>query len=403
MRYELEMFDDFVSNKLRKNNTINITTAEIIDRIAAIPLEERRIKKALTDLAFSDLKEKTVERIIQVYQNKLIILSNDLTKKIEGKEIPKLEKIDDENHLLRLKVLLLNTLMELLTFIEKHFRRYFSESATIPSAYFYNSKTYVSQQIQEFEQTCKAKNIDKEFGGVLMIPLKNFLSAPKGTTFKELIYCKTYLREIRNTLNSENSGLKLERELMLSLIYLNFNTHPFYHYVAKKITAHYQSKPTIEKQLGCLQLFKKLLNQTQVKPDFEYVPRAESIKAVLTKWITEEIEYFTKQKQIEIHFPIQDINNGLQVKENDKLEFNLSVAQLAYTIKLLLKSNIINPSSTEGLLNFITKNFSTLNQNEISKASLRNKLYTTEFATIEHIQKIMSKMMNNAEADKSKL
>ncbi|ADR20442.1 hypothetical protein MATR_19380 [Marivirga tractuosa] len=396
------MFEDFVSNKL-KNNNLNFNTTEISDLLRAIPKEEQRIKKALMKLVFSDLKEKVVERIIQTYQSKLIFLSNDLTKKIEGKDIPKLDEIERDNQLLRFKVLLLNTLMDLLTFIEKHFSKYFAESEIIPSAYFYNSKAFVSQQIQDFQQVCNSKNIDKSFITVLMMPLENFLIAPKGTTFKELIYCKSYLREIKNTLNTEVSGIKMERELILSLIYINFNTYPFYNYVAKKITAHYQTKPTIQKQLGCLQLFKKLLNQCQVKPDFEYIPRAESIKDQLIKWITEEIEYFTKQKQIEIHFDFNDNNADRQISKSDKIHCELSVAQLAYSMKLLVKSKLINASSTEDLLDFITKNFSTVNQKQISKASLKNKFYMAEHSTIEHVQDVMSDLISNAEVDKTKL
>jgi hypothetical protein len=293
--------------------------------------------------------------------------------------------------------------MSLLSYIEEHFSKYFSESAPIPSTYFYNSKAYLSQHFNQFHEMLKSRNINPTFIRVIMDPFDSFMKATKGTTFKELMYCKTYLKEIESVLQSGACGLRLERKLIISLFYLNYNTYHFYNYVAKKITIHYQAKSNFQRQLESLQLFKKLINQSPIKPDYEYIGKAESIKEQLKKWTEEELEYFTSKKQIEIKFSEYPYAINLNVKETDKIECNLSVAQIAYSMKLLVKSNIISPPSTEELLDLITKNFSTKNQKEISKSSLRNKFYSAEYSTIQHIQKVMNELINDAEEDKTKI
>ncbi len=403
MRYELQMFEDFVLNKLLDTNISTYTDFELEKWIDIIPKETSTIKNALMVIAFSNLSEKIVERKIQTYQSQLILLSNGLAKLIKTKAISDLDTIDQTNLPLKVKISLMNNTMSLLSYIEEHFSKYFSESAPIPSTYFYNSKAYLSQHFKQFHQVLQSRNVNPTFVRVIMDPLESFMKAASGTTFKELMYCKTYLKEIEAVLQSDACGFKLERKLIISLFYLNYNTYHFYNYVAKKITIHYQSKSNFQRQLESLQLFKKLINQSPIKPDHDYIIGAESIKEQLRKWVEEELEYFTSKKQIEIKFSEYPFTNNLNVKETDKIECNLSVAQIAYSMKLLVKSNIIAAPSMEDLLELISKNFSTKNQKEISKSSLRNKFYTAESSTIQHIQKVMNELINNAEEDKTKI
>ncbi|MFQ3213280.1 MAG: hypothetical protein ACI9GZ_003392 [Bacteroidia bacterium] len=368
--------------------------------IKSIYQEKSRIKNQLMHIAFSSLKDQVVERHIQTYQSKLIILSNQVTRTIKSNAFPKLGDIKSNNKYLQIRVILSDTLMEVLTFIEDHFTNFFSENAPIPDAYFRQSKSYLEQQIRDFKQLGEIKNISAELSSIYMDPIYAFQKAPKGTTFKQLIYAKNYLKNIRNLLTSRLSGFKLERELISSMIYLNLNTYQFYHFVAKKITKHYQAKISFANQLATLNLFKKLILQSQTKPDFEYIAQTESIKEQLTKWVTEELAYFSTRRQIEIKFAEPAFNQKIP-QPAEKMVSSLSVAQLAYSLKLMVKTNLFKPDSPTKLIDFIAANFSTANQGEISKASLKNKYYSADFSTVEDVQKIMKEMVALAEQDKT--
>jgi hypothetical protein len=171
--------------------------------------------------------------------------------------------------------------------------------------------------------------------------------------------------------------------------------------VAKRITRHYQSRSTFQKQLIQLQLFKKLTNQSQTKPDFEFNQGVESLKTSLVKWLEEEIFFYKERKQLGIQFQEHSQLKNLPVKSRDKIYSNLSVAQLAYMMKLMANANIITPESTSKLVEFISDNFSTGSQKDISKKSLRNKIYSPESSTIENVQEMMESLISKAENDKS--
>jgi len=69
-------------------------------------------------------------------------------------------------------------------------------------------------------------------------------------------------------------------------------------------------------------------------------------------------------------------------------------------MKLLANSNIITPENTSKLVEFISDNFSTRSQKDISINSLRNKIYSPENTTIENVQEIMEALVEKAEKDK---
>lgn len=83
MRYELQMFDDFVSNYLNPDQEKQqLSNFEFQQCKQSFIKEQERIQHAFMMLAFSDYDDKTIERQIQLYQNKLILLSNEISQKI---------------------------------------------------------------------------------------------------------------------------------------------------------------------------------------------------------------------------------------------------------------------------------------------------------------------------------
>lgn len=291
--------------------------------------------------------------------------------------------------------------MALLTFIEKHFTKYFSQDSEIPSAYFHSSKSTLKYKLLKIQEISNKKNLDSKLFKIINYHMKSFIDSPKGASYRELIYCKTFLQEIYNILNSSLTGLKLEKQLITNLIYLNFNVYALYNYIAKRIIQHYQSKSTYQKQLIVLQLFKKLINQSQIKPQFAFKSGVESLKKSLSIWIEEEIKYHQERRQLTIQFQESSNLKNRANKSNEKIYCNLSVAQLAYFMKLMANAKVITPQNISMLVDFISNNFSTSSQSEISKKSLRNKIYSPETGTIENVQEVMESLIDEAEKDKA--
>ena len=72
----------FVSNYLSSENNKQLSKSEFYQWEQTFIKEQERIQNAFMDLGFSNNDDKIIERQIQLYQNKLILLSNELSKRI---------------------------------------------------------------------------------------------------------------------------------------------------------------------------------------------------------------------------------------------------------------------------------------------------------------------------------
>ena len=401
MRYELQLFDYIVSNYINPvNKGSSLSKSEFNQWQIDLDKELERIQQALMMLVFSDHKDKIIERQIQLYQNKLILLSNEISQLIGHHHFEDEDEIDENNLIKNLSIHTLKCIMRLLNFIEKHFKDYFNQDNTIPAAYFLSFQATLQHKLLKFKEIGANKNLDPNLVSIIKDHIKTYPNSPKDSTYRQLIYCKTFIDEIHLVVSSQVTGLKLEKQIINILIYLNFNALDMYQYLAIRIKKQYQSKSNYHEQLLTLKLFKKLINQSQIKPGFAFRQGTQTLKESLGKWIDEELHYFKERKQLAIQFKNQIKINHHQQKNHNKIYSALSVAQLAYLMKLMAKSNIIAPQDTGKLVDFICENFSTETQRDISKKSLRNKIYSPENTTIENVQEIMETLVEKAEKDK---
>ncbi|WKK83396.1 hypothetical protein [Marivirga arenosa] len=93
----------------------------------------------------------------------------------------------------------------------------------------------------------------------------------------------------------------MEKQIITNLIYLNFNVFAIYNYISNRLTEHYQAKSNYNDQLLQLQLFKKLINQSHIKPDFEFHSNTPSLKESLLIWIEEEIVLLKKESSFQFN------------------------------------------------------------------------------------------------------
>ncbi|ADR21201.1 hypothetical protein MATR_11710 [Marivirga tractuosa] len=402
MRYELQLFDYIVSNYINPVNKGSCLSKSEFDQWQIdLDKELERIQQALMMLVFSDHKDKIIERQIQLYQNKLILLSNEISQLIGHHHVEGQAEIEGNDLTKNLSIHTLKCIMRLLTFIEKHFKDYFNQDNTIPAAYFLSFQATLQHKLLKFKEIGANKNLDPNLVSIIKDHIKTYLNSPKDSTYRQLIYCKTFIDEIYLVVSSQVTGLKLEKQIINILIYLNFNALDMYQYLAIRIKKQYQSKSNYHEQLLTLKLFKKLINQSQIKPGFAFKQGTQTLKEGLGLWIEEELHYFKERKQLAIHFENRIKINQYHQKNHNKIYSALSVAQLAYLMKLMAKSNIIAPQDTGKLVDFICENFSTETQRDISKKSLRNKIYSPENTTIENVQEIMETLVEKAEKDKS--
>lgn len=316
MRYELQLFDYIVSNYISPvNEGSSLSKSEFKQWQIDLDKEQERIQQALMMLVFSDYKDKIIERQIQLYQNKLILLSNEISQLIGHHHFEDQAEIDENDLIKNLSLHTVKCIMRLLTFIEKHFKDYFNQDSTIPAAYFLSFHATLQHKLLKFKEIGANKNLDPSLVSIIKHHLKRYLNSPKGSTYRQLIYCKTFLDEVFLVISSKATGFKLEKQIINLLIYLNFNALDMYQHLATRIKKHYQSKSNYHEQLLTLKLFKKLVNQSQIKPGFAFKHGAQTLKESLGHWIEEELHYFKERKQLTFQFKNQiKINHNQQKK-----------------------------------------------------------------------------------------
>ena len=89
----------------------------------------------------------------------------------------------------------------------------------------------------------------------------------------------------------------------------------------------------------------------------------------------------------------------LPLQQNEKTEpvfTSLSVAQLAFLIKLLVDTGIINNKNQTELLKTISKTICTHRNEAISADSLRNKYYNVDKNTTDAVKNMLIDMVNKS-------
>ncbi len=111
------------------------------------------------------------------------------------------------------------------------------------------------------------------------------------------------------------------------------------------------------------------------------------MKEQIATWLYNEIHFYEKQWQM------QGNKTGTSAVTQEKLNISLSVAELAFFIKLLQRARVIKSENSTELMNFIANNLRTDKSESISAGSLRNKFYNVESSTVESMKGVINDLV----------
>lgn len=90
---------------------------------------------------------------------------------------------------------------------------------------------------------------------------------------------------------------------------------------------------------------------------------------------------------------------NVTVDESGKITTPLSVAQLAYTLRVLIETGTLETDNLSNLFRFASEHISTTRQEEISFDSIRNKFYKPATATKEAVLDLFVKQVSYIRKD----
>ncbi|MEQ1587905.1 MAG: hypothetical protein ABL895_18620 [Cyclobacteriaceae bacterium] len=365
-----------------------------------IEAETDRIKKAFIKEVFGMRKEKHVERYIQYHQATLVELIDSLVAHLNSDELDHVHEISTTPTRLNMLKIFYQCMEDLLTYIEKHFAKYFNQHAKSPESYRYVVHRDIKNKVPDVRYALEKKRINRRLLTMVLNPLDNFISAVRTeeVSYKRMIYLKELLLEVEDLSTLKLTGERLDYKLCLSMGYLNYNSPRFFKYVTTEIHRIIQEQETLSRQLEKLAYFLKIVNQVPVKPGFTFNEKFNSIKDQLSVWISEEIYFFEKRQQLTITFPDADD----PVQKDFKLKLNLSVAQLACLLRGLKDIHIITNNNMLEVIRFFASIVQTKQTESVSWESLRTKFYNTDEPTRENIKDLALSLFNYFRKPKSK-
>lgn len=393
--YELEKFNTYIFSDLDPSNfnDLNLPQDQFEYWTSTIEQESARIKKALVKVAFGYQSERQIERYMQLHQFDLIRLTDGLLSYLTKDEALKIHEQDKSFTLYNLYKGIYRYLEDLITYLEKHFSRFFDVEARIPNAYRLIAVRDFKERLVLLEEKFYANQLNSHLVKVILLPVRSFIQSgeKKHLSFRYLMYLKAMLAELeRFSLSNVDEGH--EDKLIYSMIYINFNSYKFFAYCTERIKAQCQEKETLSDQIDNLAWYSKIINQTQQKPGVAYKPDRESLKTSLITWIDEEISFLERRHQLTFNM------QGTKVEglPNDfKLNTSLSVAQLGYFLRVLLEEKVLINRNQREVLKFFAQHTRTKKAENVSAESLRTRYYNVDTSTKEAVKDIIIRLLNN--------
>lgn len=387
--YELATLDRFIAKDISSFLALKCSLDDqlVSDFKQTLNEEIEQIKNNFINAVFGFEEERYLERYIQYHQRALIRLAGNLLNYVQPENLGEVSNSVTPEILSQYTYKLLQ---ELLDFIEKHFSKYFDQNAWIPLNYRLIMLHDIKTNIDALKEILTQHGTNKHLIHIALLPLENFL---KEDTSNEVTYRRIiYLKELKKQLfqmKSNEDVTDVNQSMKMLLFYLNFNSPEYYNHCIRQLEEICEKAESDAKRIEQLALHQKFIHQTQLKPGFVLNPALPFLKDQLAHWINQEISFLEKR-----HDLIKDsIEMGIINESDYKIKIDLSVAQFAYFVKLLVEVKIIQNKNIVQLLRFLAKLFKTDHSEEISPGSVRNHYYSTEASARESIKSVLKRMI----------
>ena len=371
MGYEFENIECQIGRVLALVNTNKFREEESQKILDSISLECERIKKTFKQLVLSAEEEQRVRRYFHFHQEALgcLIERTDLTEKSKA-------------------AVLLAAIRKLLVDLHDTFRdqftQFFNVNARIPGCL---AKSTISELVES------ADFLLAKFSATTLDPALFNLVLDSFRTLESVCYQKVnYLRHLQHQLSrldvSINDPDLLRQDLCKELIHCNYNTEKFFDYYTRSVKKALINCETLSDRVDLVAWFLKECNQEQCLHEIPFDTQRPPIHTQLGEWLAQELDYY-KQKQQLLLSP-KSLEEGLE--KDFKMDFDLSVSQLAYLFKVLIETNVIRNKNTSQLIRFLVKFVKTKKAESVSYDSFRMKFYNPESGTKDAVKKVLGSL-----------
>ncbi|MEZ4945127.1 MAG: hypothetical protein R2804_06340 [Cyclobacteriaceae bacterium] len=334
------------------------------------------VKEAFNSIQLNILtldSERELKQYVQYHQRVVTMQMNEIMKHMEAN--PCFRKLGRD---------VCAELEKILEFLRGNFPKQFSQCSSIPRLYENRIQEGSILEIDEIRTAIQESPINLGLKEMCLNVLTDFVhQVDQQLNFRSVDQLECLLEEFKR-INLADRNWPLEEEIRSLFIELNFNSNSIRYHFIQYFKSDLQRVESLTDQIERIAYHLKYVNQVHVRQEFVDNDYDVTLKETLAAWIYEELEFMNRKYQMTI-VP-GSTKDGLR---NDfKIDFDMSVSQVACFIKTLVETGIIRNKNVSELIRFLASCVKTKRSENVSHESFRMKYYNVESNTKDAVKSL---------------
>ncbi|MEO5602511.1 MAG: hypothetical protein ABIR06_16435, partial [Cyclobacteriaceae bacterium] len=331
MRCEFENIESLIGKVLALSTFKGEDSKKILDSIG---LECERIKKAFNQLVLSAEEEKKVRRYFHFHQESLVRLINKIHPPARPKAAGLLAAIK-------------NLLVDLHDTFKSQFAEFFDDNGQMPDFLKEDALFELGRSADSLREKFISSSLDPQLFDLVV----NSFRALEVVSYQKLHYIRHLQQRLLRVDISINDPDLLRQDFCKVLVNCNYNAGEFFEYYTGFVKKALINCETLSDRIDLVSWFLKGCYQEQCLQNLAFDRHFQPIHVQLAEWLSHELDYYRQKQQL---LTLPDLReHGLD--KDFKLNFDISVSQLAYLFKAFIDTGVIRNKNTSQLIRFLVK------------------------------------------------
>lgn len=356
----------------------------------SIDSEVERIKFSFVNSTATLEKKSKVEAFVQYHEHGIIHLSNALNKYVAPTKMQRPSGMDTAT----LCRHLYDSLQDLLDFIEQHYSSYVDPHAWIPECYHAVLVAEITRDLVKLRYGLTQAGFSSPLINQVLTPFETFVKS-KTSKYHRVLFLKQLGRELLRHIGQAKKSRKPDDvPLLWTLFDMNFNSTSYYLYLTQRAREYYEAIHDTNERIDLLALSLKLMQQRRMPSRYAFEPDQKSIQEQLIQWMELELNFHRAQIP-----PATSFDEPATTDQPQRVKVDLSIAQLAYFIRLLIECAVLQQSNLTKLIRRIVQTFETKRSADPSPKRFEHSYYDVEQGTKRSVRAILEAMIQRVDAD----
>lgn len=391
--YPLEWIDALILQTLNpeKTNISGLSENDLTFISENLPKESYKIQIQLKNEIFTLQKKTQIRLLVQKYHSTFVYLLDKVIE-YQNSDIVFTEDITG------IMGLVINTLCDLLSFVQCRYLHYLSLDERVAIRYLIVSRNEIFSRLNKLKDKKVQSAPDNYLIEIVFTAINNSIAVkPQDKiTYREIFYQKELLKYLDALVDiSDSSGFYSAMDQLL--IELNFNYHPYIMDFTHRIEKHLSLQESLEGKITEIVLYHKEFSQLLFNEKISFDPARENIRYVLENWFRHEIAYLERKISMLPEFernnkPDQNIH-----RTDNKVECVLSTDQMGLILRAGDEARILKARSLNCVFKTIVPYLSSSQKKDLSYNSMRSKSYNPEERDKEIAIKTLRRIIKHIE------